>query len=197
MKVRIPREIGPIARICSSIPCRFPFQGVRVEKKDGAVTVTASDGKRIIDVKLKSHTQRESGPDGVVIVPVKAFKRAAGAPRITDFGIQATKNGKIQLTSVDDDENTFVVKTAAIKDAYPAKDEVFPKEEPAAVISVNPKLLGEVLLALDAMKADEYATVKMSVFAKGERGPYVALEMNTNQAQMRSVVMGLRITEPQ
>jgi len=194
MKVRIPREMGPIARMCSDIPSRFPLQGVRVEKKDGAVTLTASDGKKIIDAKLKS--QSESGPDGVVVVPAKALKRAAGVPRITDLEIRATKNGKVELTSVDSEENTFVVKTAAIKDVYPEKDKVFPKEEPAAVISVNPKLLGDVLLALDAMKTAEYATVKMSVFSKGERGPHVALEMDTNQAQMRSVVMGLSITEP-
>jgi len=210
MKVFIPQELGVAAKFCAKEATRFSLMGVNVSVDGKGVRLSASDGIRLVDIRLMDKDSRidrnELGKESA-IVPTQAFAKAAQncrrrPPKTDNFSIatnpeEKKENRKVRLESRNFDD-VHKIETAPIDGAFPDIDGTYPKGGPNAEIVVNPQKLGEALLALAAMKTDKHATVKLRVYRRDDDDQLnnrdrnsVVIEMKTSNATIRSIVMGM------
>lgn len=198
MNIRIPKELGAVAKFCSIEPVRYALMGVRVEGKGGTVRVTASDGKRMVDIKLKNQGEVN---DGLVLLPKEAFLQAVKSCGKTGSSVYTLEGGTRDLDQfevipekdavklkVEDAVKKTTIEAKPIEGTFLDVDSLYQEGQPAAEMSVNPRILGEALLALDAMKTEKYSSVKMKVYPEKAM---LEFTMTTDNANIRALVMGL------
>lgn len=202
MRVRIPKELGAVAKFVFGDPTRYALTGVNVSVDAKGVRLSASDGICLVDIRLGDKDDRvdrnELGKESV-IVPAREFAQAArscGRHEVGNVGFwvgtrpdERLSKPRVQLES-DDLETTHKIDAPAIDGTFPDVDAVGPEGKPDAEITVNPRRLGEALLALAAMKTAKTPSVKLQVHSSGEKHQIV-MTMKTDVAEIRSVLMGM------
>jgi hypothetical protein len=93
-------------------------------------------------------------------------------------------NGHVAIKS-QKDETDRMVRVKRIYGHFPDCDQVYPKDKAVLEIAFDPKLLGEALLHLAAMKANK-PVVMLTFF--GEDKPVLA-KLRGDDADVRAVIM--------
>lgn len=136
---------------------------------DGPYHVVATDGKRMVVVHAEyddeDYPDLRTIPafDGEVLVPPEEWKRACdNAARVKlngrawPLGVGAHQ-GEVILTTAD----SVTLRCKEQDGRFPNWRNVLPKTPPVLALSVDPKLLAEVLLALHQFTADEQRGVRL------------------------------------
>lgn len=173
----VPAEVLPIVAATAKERSRYATNAVLVTRTNGAYTAVATDGRRLLAMDWQT---KEKGK-GEVYIHRDAFK---GSQPLTvteeKKTVRVQQRGK-PLQRFDKPEDAF----------FPPhwKDVIPNKSENTLEISVNPRLLGDLLLAIAKAQRNSYP-IQVSFFLNPtDPKAAILLEAKTEQTTMTGIVM--------
>jgi hypothetical protein len=169
----IPVEVLPIVAATAKKPARYTLDVVQVIRTDGTYTAAATDSRRLLTMTWKT----EEKGNGSVLIPREAFKGKYPL-FVTDKEktIEVDQTGKPLQTFVKPENENF-----------PMWEEVVPdKSQNSLEILVDPKLLGNLLLAMAKAQRNHYP-ISVSLFF--DPGEPILLEADAGETKLTGVLM--------
>ena len=174
----IPRAIFKISDCAAKESTRYAINGVNVEREaDGKCRATTTDGRRLLTVSWDDSETREKFPEcGAATTPLDRFtaivstdqwkqaRKALPRAKVSLKPVlnhclldETTANGTTDMICTDSETPTKCTERT-IEGRFPAWREVVPEYtigEDAVEIGVDPRLLAELLRAIEAAATDE------------------------------------------
>lgn len=172
----IPVDVLPIVVATSEESTRYAIQSVKVTRTNGACTAVATDGRCLLSMDWQT---KEEG-NGEVLIPRDVFKG-----KLHLFVTDKKKTVEVRQAG----KETRVFEKPEDKHFPMWKDLVPSKEENSLEIYVDPKLLGNLLLAMAKAQRNSYP-IRVSLFLNPTHPERpILLEAEAGQTKLTGVLM--------
>jgi hypothetical protein len=173
----IPRSLCALKRVAAKgdHPRFSATQGIRIAEACGMYRAEATDGRRAVVVQGMVPTEEPPWP-AFKELPDDAFeaiilpKDLERACKIGDDYLQ-NKFGVVGVATMGNEIclglGADVVTARIVEGKFPPIDQVIPRKRPLFTFSVDPRLLGETLLAIADMLPDENRSVQCFFYGNG------------------------------
>lgn len=208
----LDKKHAALAPIAADEGTRYVLHGIHVEvleNGDGAVRLTATDGKALLSVKhtgeREDHIPEFDSPNGLTeaTIPAKelakalksAGSRKAQANRIpVSLGEDVRGEDDVATIHSWDGETQERIKT--LDGNYPKYQEVVPDASQAEfVVSFNPALLAKVLKSMADLKAGDTQTKSVKLHFIADNRPLLITGACDNGDEITAVAMPYRLEE--
>lgn len=208
----LPANIAEIARICETETTRFALHGVHVEIHDGKYECAATDTRRLLIVsgeclerpvtagrfihdKTTTHKNKRVDDKPVnAVIAKKDMLRSAGLSEDKSKAFGFSQNCETVAIALDQKRT---IETPIIDGKFPDYRAVLPTTEPAVRVTLNAKMLSEILsiaakfqssgrrpknctIDLEVRTAEDAVVIRLSPDSKGSQ-EFTALLMPLSQ----------------
>ncbi len=165
--LRLPNNLGELAKLAARDPARYALANVRVAEVLEGYEVQATDGKRLGIVQGPGREEQPlallaDAPNGATtaLIPAKAWASVfKAAKRDEPFVVLGEKVSTFAAGS-----NVSRVENGDGR--WPAFDTILPKQRPAVEFQVNGRLLAELLAVAAAFSHDGEGSVTVRFWTK-------------------------------